>query len=194
MSTSKETTHQSVQEKLAAYFERSVATVGQYADVIEHRYARPALEVFAENFRERPIMMTFLAILAALAALPILSFVGISVFVISSITFFAAVATVLACIVAESIIISIGICTLCSLVLVAIIVTTFFFFIYSMLRFILLVRSEGGSGVMEWAFETRQHFLPARPEGHEFDVSATMTDHRSPESKVNARDSDPGDQ
>jgi len=63
-----------------------------------------------------------------------------------------------------------------------------------MLRFILLVRTGGGSGAMEWAFETRQHFLGTRREDHEYDGSTIAVDHQNPESQVNARNSDPGDQ
>lgn len=168
--------------------------VRRYADVIERRYARPALEISAEKFKERPIMMTFLAIFAALSALPVLSFVGISIFVISSLVFFATATTILACFVTESIIVCIAICALGSLVIVAIFATMFFITIYSMLRFILLVRTGGGSGAMEWAFETRQHLLGKRREDHEYDGSTIVVDHQSPESQVNVRNSDPEDE
>ncbi|KAG6334892.1 hypothetical protein ID866_4201 [Astraeus odoratus] len=167
--------------------------VRRYADIIEHRYARPALDAAIEHFKEKPITMTFIALFAALAALPIMSFVGVSVFAISSIVFVATACAVVACLVAESIIVSLGICTLFSLALVAIFLTTFVFSMYSMLRFILLVRARGGSGAMEWALETREHFLPARPE-YESDGSAIVNDRPNSEHTNKVEDADIGDQ
>ncbi|KAI6033592.1 hypothetical protein PISMIDRAFT_198829 [Pisolithus microcarpus 441] len=150
------------QEGLATYFEKCAELVRQYADVIEQRYARPALALWIRNFKEKPITMTFIAILSILSVLPALSFVGISVFIISSIVFLAAVSAIMACLVTESIIVSIGICTMCSLVLVAVLATVFFLSVYSVIRFGLLVRSNGRSGFKEWAMETRQHLLPVK--------------------------------
>ncbi|KAI6044093.1 hypothetical protein EDC04DRAFT_2644962 [Pisolithus marmoratus] len=155
--------HGKMHESMTPYFEKCAELVQQYADVIEQRYARPALVLGIKNFRKKPITMTFVAILSSLAILPILSFVGISIFVIASIIFIAAASAIIACVVAESIIVSIGICTLCSLVLVAVFSTIFFLSVYSVFRFILLVRSNGRSGFSEWAIETRQYLLPTRP-------------------------------
>ncbi|KAI6000273.1 hypothetical protein EDC04DRAFT_2791607 [Pisolithus marmoratus] len=153
--------HGKAHESMTPYFEKCAELVQRYADV--QRYARPALVLGIRNFRKKPITMTFVAILSSLAILPILSFVGISIFVIASIIFLAAASAIIACLVAESIIVSIGICTLCSLVLVAVFSTVFFLSMYSVFRFILLVRSNGRSGFSEWAMETRQHLLPTRP-------------------------------
>ncbi|KAI5996989.1 hypothetical protein EDD15DRAFT_2247249 [Pisolithus albus] len=150
------------QEGLTTYFGKCAELVRQYADVIEQRYARPALALWIKNFKEKPITMTFIAILCILSVLPILSFVGISLFIISSIIFLAAVSAVMACLVTESIIVSIAICAMCSLVVVAVLATVFFLSVYSATRFALLVRSSGRSGFKEWAMETKQHLLPVK--------------------------------
>ncbi|KAI6003442.1 hypothetical protein F5J12DRAFT_837897 [Pisolithus orientalis] len=151
-----------VNESLSTYFERCTELVRQYADVIEQNYARPAIAIGIRKFEEKPIMMTFVTVLSILAILPILSFVGISIFIISSIVFVAAASAITASLVTESVIVSIGICTLCSLVLVAVFATTFLLSLYSVFRFVLLVRSNGRSGITEWVMETRQHLLLPR--------------------------------
>ncbi|KAI6110790.1 hypothetical protein EDD16DRAFT_1897810 [Pisolithus croceorrhizus] len=175
-----------VQEGMVTYFEKCAELVRQYADVIEQRYARPALALWIRSFKEKPITMTFIAILSVLSVLPVLSFVGVSIFVISSIVFLAAVSAIAACLVTESIIVSIGICTLCSLVLVAVLATVFFLSVYSVLRFLLLVRSSGRSGLKEWAMETRQHLLPVRgveeeerPDGPDVATQHHISDYAS---------------
>ncbi|KAI6094505.1 hypothetical protein F5141DRAFT_196927 [Pisolithus sp. B1] len=56
--------------------------------------------------------------------------------------------------------VSIGLCALCTLVLVTVLAAVFFLSMYSVLRFLLLVWSNGRSaGSKEWAMETRQHLL-----------------------------------
>ncbi|KAI6011128.1 hypothetical protein EDC04DRAFT_2767040 [Pisolithus marmoratus] len=158
--------HGKVHESMSPYFEKCAvvsATICRLASTnsfsphrgyltgvfarIEQRYARPALVLGIRNFRKKPITMTFVAILSSLAILPVLSFVGISIFVIASIIFLAAASAIIACLVAGSRSLS----------------TIFFLSMYSVFRFILLVRSNGRSGFLEWAMETRQHLLSTRP-------------------------------
>ncbi|KAF8842851.1 hypothetical protein BDN67DRAFT_965296 [Paxillus ammoniavirescens] len=174
-----------MQENLAGYFQRSVTIVRQYADLIEHKYARPALRHISWRFQMNPVTMTFLAIFCSLSALPLLSFIGLSVFAISSIASLALMSAAIALIIIEAILLACLAFTLWSLSIFAIFATTFIGFAYLLVRLGVLVSSEGRSGVKEWACETRQHFSRAKSletnEGS--DESTVLVDHDGPSSK-----------
>ncbi|KIK93627.1 hypothetical protein PAXRUDRAFT_828787 [Paxillus rubicundulus Ve08.2h10] len=174
-----------MQENLASYFQRSVTTVRQYADLIEHNYARPALYHIAWRFQMNPITMTFLSIFCSLSALPLLSFIGLSVFAISSIASLAFISAAIALIIVEAILLACLAFTLWSLSIFAIFVTTFIGFAYLLVRLGVLVSSEGRFGVKEWVYETRQHFSRSKSsEANEgSDGSPVLVDHDGPSSK-----------
>ncbi|KAI6141399.1 hypothetical protein BKA82DRAFT_4202235 [Pisolithus tinctorius] len=129
----------------------------QCADVV-----MSALAIWIRKFEEKPIIMIFLTIIFILDVRPILLFVGTSIPVISSILFVAAVRALAACVVAESIILWKMIYTLHSPVLVAAFATILLLSVYLLFRFILLVQSNGQSGVTEWVTEAKQCLLPRR--------------------------------
>ncbi|KAF9224758.1 hypothetical protein BS17DRAFT_807846 [Gyrodon lividus] len=185
MSAHRGTQGSDMQENLASYFEKSATIVRQYADLIEHSYARPALHNFSRRFQINPVGMTFISVFFALAVLPVLSFIGLSIFVISSIAFLALISAAIASIIVEAFLVACLIFTLWSLFVVAIFVTTFVGVAYLTMRLGLLVSSEGRSGVKEWAYETRQHFSCAKSsEANEgSDGSAVLIDHDGPTSK-----------
>lgn len=138
----------------------------------------------------------------------VLSFSGISIFAVFSITFFAITLAVVAFLIVEATLgtlyqqphhnlnpdleaVPIALCTLCIVFLVAVFTTTFLLSAYSFWRLLSLARSDGRAGAMRWLFETRQHFLPvAQTEEHESDGSTVMIDPLTPEGGAKTNDLD----
>ncbi|KAI6141000.1 hypothetical protein BKA82DRAFT_1009015 [Pisolithus tinctorius] len=142
---------------LTTHFEKCAELVQRYTDMVIS-----ALVTRIREFEVKLIAMTFVTILFTLPILPILSFVGIPILVMSSVVYCAAGCAVSACLAAESVILWMTRCTLRSRVLIAVFATTFLLSVYLPCRFILLVQFNGLSGVTEWVTEAKQCFLPKR--------------------------------
>ncbi|KAG1861185.1 hypothetical protein DFJ58DRAFT_778010 [Suillus subalutaceus] len=138
-------------DELTSYLERSTLLVLAYADVFESKYARPALDKISRHFQGQPLTTTWittaLALFAVMSILPVLSFIGLSIFALCSsmciaLTFgFAAVVAL-----------EIMFATVLLLVLGG-----------------LLFFSFGRFGIADWAQETRQHFtsVGVKPEDND---------------------------
>ncbi|KAH7925351.1 hypothetical protein BV22DRAFT_1195251 [Leucogyrophana mollusca] len=159
------------QEHLSSYFEKSASIVRQYADNFEHNYARPAMDYCIERFQAQPVTITFLTIFCVLSFLPVLSFIGISIFVVSFFTFTALACAFIASAIAETMFVAILVSTLGALFLVSILLTALALFSYLSLRLGVLVRADGRSGITEWAHETKKHFVQRTKRGEESDGS-----------------------
>ncbi|KAH7912495.1 hypothetical protein BJ138DRAFT_1083479 [Hygrophoropsis aurantiaca] len=159
------------QESLASYFEKSARIVREYADNIEHNYARPLLKYFIQRFQAKPVAVTFTTIFCILSLLPALSFIGISLFVISFFTFLAIAGAFLASAIAETVFVAVLASTVVALFLVSIFLTACVLFSYLSLRLGVLVQAEGRSGITEWAHETKNHFISTNKNGEESDDS-----------------------
>ncbi|KAG6380190.1 hypothetical protein JVT61DRAFT_8281 [Boletus reticuloceps] len=172
--TNQTTEYPGVEENLSGYFQRSATTVRQ----IERDYARPVSRYASLKFKENPIKMTFLSIFAGLSALPLLSFIGLTVFTFSSLVFLAVISSAIVFIIVEAVFVVCLVFMLWSLFIVACFTTVIAVFVYWTTRLGVLVTYEGPSGVTDWAHETqRRFFYPKRREAtEESDESAVLVD------------------
>ncbi|KAI9460654.1 hypothetical protein HD554DRAFT_2176510 [Boletus coccyginus] len=179
--TNQTTEHPGVEESLSGYFQRSATIVRQ----IEQDYAQPVLRYASLKFKEKPVTMTFLSAFAGLSALPLLSFVGLTLFSFSSIAFLALISAAIAFVAVEVIFVTCLVFMLWSLFIVASFITATVFFVYWTTRLGVLITYEGPSGVVDWAHETRQHFLYAvrREATEESDESGILVDGDGQNSK-----------
>ncbi|KAI0767206.1 hypothetical protein C8Q74DRAFT_1278827 [Fomes fomentarius] len=72
---------------LADYFEKSASAVRDSFGRFEQDVARPLVDYVLVSFRKRPIRSTFITFYLALSALPVLSFIGFSIFVFATFIF-----------------------------------------------------------------------------------------------------------
>ncbi|KAI0718541.1 hypothetical protein C8T65DRAFT_638332 [Cerioporus squamosus] len=101
-------------ELLADYFEKSAFAVRNIFARFERKVARPLIQYLLVSFRERPVASTFVATYVVLSALPVLSFIGFSVFVFTA---FAFLALALAIVCASSVVGFVGFWLACILFL-----------------------------------------------------------------------------
>ncbi|KAM6501125.1 hypothetical protein JOM56_004139 [Amanita muscaria] len=147
------------QDDLAAYFKNSVSTVHLYADNFEHDVVKPAFASSHMFFKERPITATFVAIFSLLSFLPVLSFVGTSLFVAVAVVTFALLAIVLACGLALIAFLSFLLFALFVNFFTALFITGLVTFAYLLLRLAMLVREQGSAGVSHWVAEIQDFLL-----------------------------------
>ncbi|KAI0822377.1 hypothetical protein BC628DRAFT_1364586 [Trametes gibbosa] len=160
------TNEDSSEDLLSAYFEKSATAVRRSFSRFERDLARPTVRYLLAAFKHRPIRSTFLAIYAALSALPILSFIGLSVFIFSSFAFFALSIALLS---AVAVVLFSGFwlgCALLFLFLLAIPLTAGALGTYLLLRFVFFARQEGSArqALTQWAQEAKVQFVKRSPE------------------------------
>jgi len=143
-------------DQLHSYFERSAAAVTQTFDRLDKKYIQPGMTKATQSFVDSPIRSTFLAIFAALSFLPLLSFIGFSLFVLGACTF---IALSVALVVSSAAIAFIGFwlaITLVALFLVSFFLTNTMIGAYLFLRYVTLVRANGPrTGSVEFVQELK---------------------------------------
>ncbi|TBU24300.1 hypothetical protein BD311DRAFT_702416 [Dichomitus squalens] len=83
------------EDLLADYFEKSASAVRQTFGRFEQDVVRPVLDYVSVAFHKRPIRSTFIAFYLALSILPVLSFIGFSVFIVATSIFVALAGAIL---------------------------------------------------------------------------------------------------
>lgn len=147
------------QRDLASYFDKSAAVVRSNFAWFERQFAKPAIVYSVASFEAHPFMSTFLAIFTFLSLLPIISFLGFSLFVVASITFIASALSFILIAIIEAILVTILAVILTCLFIVALIATPTTLSGYLAFTFVTHVRSNGRAGASQWATKTRTHFL-----------------------------------
>ncbi|KAI0672464.1 hypothetical protein C8Q78DRAFT_1077982 [Trametes maxima] len=155
------------EDPLSAYFEKSATVVRHSFGRFERELARPTVHYVLESFKEHPMRSTFLATYAALSVLPILSFLGFSIFVFSFLVFFALSVAILA---SSAVVLFVGFwltCTLIFLLLLAIPLTASTLSTYLLLRLAVIARRERSAraAMSQWAQETKGQFYGTAPPG-----------------------------
>jgi hypothetical protein len=150
---------QEQQGDLASYFNKSVSAVQLYADHFEHDVVRPAFASSNLFFRERPITATFAATFSLLSFIPVLSFVGASIFATVAVVLVALLAVVLACGMALIAFLSLLLFALCVNFFVALSFTSLVTLSYALLRLAMLVRERGSAGISHWIAEIQGFIL-----------------------------------
>ncbi|KAI0330020.1 hypothetical protein GY45DRAFT_1324272 [Cubamyces sp. BRFM 1775] len=154
-------TEETQEDLLSAYFEKSATAVRHSFGRFEKELARPAVRYVIESFQQHPIRSTLLTIYAALSALPILSFIGFTVFVFSTFIFLALCAALLA---ALFVTLFSGFwlaCTLVFLLFLSVPITASVLSVYLFLRLAWISRQESSvrGALVRWAKETKSQFV-----------------------------------
>ncbi|KAI0057308.1 hypothetical protein BV25DRAFT_1831294 [Artomyces pyxidatus] len=161
------------EEALAPYFEKSATTVRQTFERFEDDYARPVVKSGAAAFAAYPITTTFFFIFAALSFLPVLTFFVFTAFTLASALtiglFIAFAFSTFVFIFSGGVLLGIlAITLLLSSILTVLALSTYLF-----ARLLRLVSVSGRNGVLEWANETKQTFMPSRAPKVEEDAYAS---------------------
>ncbi|KAF9475618.1 hypothetical protein BDN70DRAFT_883500 [Pholiota conissans] len=140
-------------EELSLQFDRSITFVRSYTLSIERDYARPLLKFCYAFVERRPISAVFIGFFSFLSFLPIISFIGISLFttVIFTVVALGAALVVSAGIVLGQLAVLFIILTatfFTSICLSLMTISTFLFF-----RLIIFIRREGSRGLSLWLNE-----------------------------------------
>jgi len=147
------------QRDLVSYFDKSATVVRNNFEWFERQFGKPALAYSLASFDAHPFATTFLAIFSFLSFLPIISFLGFSLFVIASITFLASALSFVIIALVEGVLVTILSVTLLCLLIVALISTPLALSGYLAFRFVTHVRNDGRAGASQWATETKSHFI-----------------------------------
>ncbi|KAH9886223.1 hypothetical protein C8Q73DRAFT_839962 [Cubamyces lactineus] len=154
-------TEETQEDLLSAYFEKSATAVRHSFGRIEKELVRPAVRYIIDSFQLHPIRSTLLTIYAALSALPILSFVGFTVFVFSSFIFLALCIALLAALLVTLFSGFWLACILVFLLFLSIPITASVLSLYLFLRLAFISRQESSvrGALSRWAKETKGQFI-----------------------------------
>ncbi|KAK7683753.1 hypothetical protein QCA50_013129 [Cerrena zonata] len=155
-------------EDLQSYFERSASTVIQLSDKAESEYVRPGVNALMRSFQKKPVHSTFLSTWGLLSLLPVIAFIGFSLFVLGSCLFFALAGALIVSAVAIAAFGSVLTMTLVILFFVSVFLTTTIIGSFLALHLISRIRDHGvRDGGVIWAREVKDRF---------FAISASITD------------------
>jgi len=143
---------------LKYYFDKTASAVGKSAEHVEEDYIKPSLNVATGYAKNRPLAATFLAIFGGLSVLPVITFLGASVFVfavlISAAIAFAFISSLGIILVFGSILLV----TLFGAFLLSLFLTASTITLFLAYRLLTLVRSDSEGalhGAQAWIGETR---------------------------------------
>ncbi|KAG1802083.1 uncharacterized protein HD556DRAFT_1334803 [Suillus plorans] len=173
-------------DELASYLEGSTLVVQAYTDIIERKYARPALDKIFRYFQGQPLTMTWvtitLTLFAALSILPVLSFIGLSIFALCSSMSIALGFAFAAVVALETMFAIVLLLVLGGLLLFSFVVTTFGAMAYLTFHLVQHLQIHERFGIAEWAQKTKQHFtsVSVKPEGSDdLDESGVLIAHEA---------------
>ncbi|KAJ7628418.1 hypothetical protein FB45DRAFT_918247 [Roridomyces roridus] len=173
-----------VKEQLSSHFDKSARVVREYADRFETVYARPALKTTSTFVEGYPILATFLMIFCALAILPALTFVVVSLLTVLAFFFLAFCCACIVSLTAVLFFLSVLVSILIAIALFSAIWTFFVVLSYLTYRFVYLVRSNGREGVSNWAAEVKGRFAPVKTRSREgSDGSVVVVDVKKAETE-----------
>ncbi|KZP22216.1 hypothetical protein FIBSPDRAFT_931221 [Athelia psychrophila] len=147
------------QRELGSYFDKSATVVRSNFEWFETAYIRPLITFSLDAFDTHPWVTTFFAIFAALSLLPVVSFLGMTVFVIAFVSFLffvLAVVTITVFVVLFGILL---LTTLTVLLIVSFFLTPIVLSTYIITRLVLHLRREGSMGFSTWLAETKAQLL-----------------------------------
>jgi len=174
-----------VEGDLKTYFEKTANAVGKSAEHVEEDYIRPTVQVASSYARDKPVASVFLAIFIALGILPVIIFLGASVFVFA---LFMVGAFAIAFVASLIIILFFGailLTTLLGALLLSVFLTASALAAFLAYRFVTLVRtdSEGGlHGAKAWVVETKDSVVERLPSR-----TYSVLGHRTAENAATAK-------
>ncbi|KAG2108493.1 uncharacterized protein F5147DRAFT_695229 [Suillus discolor] len=173
-------------DELASYLEKSTLVVQAYTDIIERKYARPALDKISRYFQGQPLTMTWvtitLTLFAVLSILPILSFIGLSIFALCGSMSIALAFAFAAVVALETMFATVLLLVLGGLLFFSFVVTTFGAMAYLTFCLVQHLQIHERFGIAEWAQKTKQHFtsISVKPEGSDdLDESGVLIAHEA---------------
>ncbi|KAF5384135.1 hypothetical protein D9615_003354 [Tricholomella constricta] len=150
-------------DDLYSYFNKSVSAVQAHADHFEQEYARPALRTSQAFFDDRPIAATFIVIFVFLSFLPVVFFLGLSLFAVASFTIIALTSTVIASATVVLTLLSLLVLTLLITLVSSAFLTLSGVSLYASVSLLSLVRKHGRLGVSKWAEHMSNFLVGSRP-------------------------------
>ncbi|KAI0705530.1 hypothetical protein C8Q76DRAFT_751309 [Earliella scabrosa] len=136
------------EDLLADYFEKSASAVRDSFGRFEQDVARPAIDYVLVSFRKRPIRSTFIAFYLALSALPVLSFVGFSMFIFATFIFLGLATAIFSASCAVGFFGFWLACTLIFFLFLSFNLTVSSLATYLLIRFVLRARQEGSRAAL----------------------------------------------
>ncbi|KAL1689875.1 hypothetical protein GGG16DRAFT_56922 [Schizophyllum commune] len=141
------------QAQLESTFDRSASAVRDYAHRFESSYGRRALDTGASFYAEHPALFAVVSVFGSLSLLPVLTFVGFSLFIITSILLFALGCAAGVIIVVELFLLSILLATLLLVAILSFFVLASGAGTYATFRLCQLAYKGGVKGVYAWVGE-----------------------------------------
>ncbi|KIM47885.1 hypothetical protein M413DRAFT_439566 [Hebeloma cylindrosporum] len=166
-------------DELSTQFDRSISIVRDYTNRFEHDYARPVLNSSWAFFDKRPISAVFIAFFSLLSFVPIITFLGTSIFVIAAFTTVALSGAAIAAFVVILGFLAVLVSILAAAFFTSITLTVLVVSAYILVRFAILVRREGASGIADWASETKRQFNGRWQNGFDHTPSDVLSDSTS---------------
>ncbi|KAG2159420.1 uncharacterized protein EDB93DRAFT_1245215 [Suillus bovinus] len=173
-------------DELASYLEGSTIVVQAYTDIIERKYARPALDKISRYFQGQPLTMIWvtitLALFAVMSILPVLSFIGLSIFAVCSCMSIALAFALAAAVAFEIVFTMVLLSVLGGLLLFSSVITTFGAMAYLTFCLVQHFQTHGRFRIAEWVQEAKQHFtsVSAKPEDNDdSDGSGVLIAHEA---------------
>ncbi|KAG0698348.1 hypothetical protein DFH29DRAFT_105846 [Suillus ampliporus] len=125
----------------------------------------------SKYFQAQPLTMTWvtttLTLFAVMSILPVLSFIGLSIFAVCSSLSIALVSGFVVVVAVEAMFVTVLLLVLGGLLLFSVTFTSAGAMAYLTFRLGQHLQTRGRSGIAEWAQETKQHFAPVKSEDHD---------------------------
>ncbi|KAG2073924.1 hypothetical protein BDR04DRAFT_1094138 [Suillus decipiens] len=138
-----------------------LASADKILGSIERKYARPALDKISRYLQSQPLTTTWvtmtMTLFAVMSILPVLSFIGLSIFAFCSSMFIALAFGFAAVVALEIMFATVLLLVLGGLLLLSFAVTTFSAMAYLTFCLGQHLRTQGRFEIVEWAQETTQH-------------------------------------
>lgn len=171
-------------DELTSYLEGSTHLVLAYADIFESKYARPALDKISRYLQGQPLTTTWitttLVLFAVMSILPVLSFIGLSIFALCSSMCIALAFGFAAVVTLEIMFATFLLLVLGGLLFFSFVCTTFCVMAYLTFRLGQHLQTQGHFELTGWAQEARQHFtsVSVKPEDNDdSDGSGVLISH-----------------
>jgi len=142
-------------DKLKYSLERGSTILRELGANANQSFIQPNFRKFLVALEEKPLRTTFITSFVALSLLPIVSFIGFSLFTFGLFTFVALCIATFASIVTICFFGIFFIAILALMFLISISLTAAITSAYLAFRLVTLMRLEGASGVREWSTETK---------------------------------------
>lgn len=143
-------------ERLRYSFQQGANILRGFGENANRSFIQPNVRKYQIAVEERPLRTIFLSFFVALSLLPVVSFIGFSLFIFGLFTFIALSVATFASVATITFVGFFFVATISILFLISLSITAAVIASFLALRLVSLVRSEGTSGIREWTLETKE--------------------------------------